>query len=371
MLDYAYSPEGSLLFNFGIEGTSYTIVNGVPTYVDAVMHDPKIPSAQMISRFARGNFNGPFVQDVRYITQYYELPEQKEALKVWTQPTNEKLLPPLTVTQDESKKFASTMTDINTRYDEVFNRVWSGKPGLQNFQDFFASVYFVRLMVNTVAISVLDLVFGFPAPIILALLLNELRWNPFKGLVQTVTYLPHFISVVVVVGMLFDFFARDGLVNDLIASASPTAFMQSPEWFRQLFVGSGIWQQVGWGSIVYLAAIANIDPQLYDAAKVDGASRFKLIRHVTLPGILPVIVILLILRLGSIMSVGYEKIILMYNPLTYETADVISTYVFRRGILQADFSFSAAVGLFNSVINFALLIGANRISRRLTGLGLW
>ena len=243
--------------------------------------------------------------------------------------------------------------------------------GLQNFQDFFASVYFARLMVNTVAISVLDLVFGFPAPIILALLLNELRWNPFKGLVQTVTYLPHFISVVVVVGMLFDFFARDGLVNDLIASASPTAFMQSPEWFRQLFVGSGIWQQVGWGSIVYLAAIANIDPQLYDAAKVDGASRFKLIRHVTLPGILPVIVILLILRLGSIMSVGYEKIILMYNPLTYETADVISTYVFRRGILQADFSFSAAVGLFNSVINFGLLLAANRISRRLTDSSLW
>jgi len=239
------------------------------------------------------------------------------------------------------------------------------------FQDFFASVYFARLMVNTVAISVLDLVFGFPAPIILALLLNELRWNPFKGLVQTVTYLPHFISVVVVVGMLFDFFARDGLVNDLIASASPTAFMQSPEWFRQLFVGSGIWQQVGWGSIVYLAAIANIDPQLYDAAKVDGASRFKLIRHVTLPGILPVIVILLILRLGSIMSVGYEKIILMYNPLTYETADVISTYVFRRGILQADFSFSAAVGLFNSVINFGLLLAANRISRRLTDSSLW
>src|SRR5205809_207146 len=229
--------------------------------------------------------------------------------------------------------------------------------GLQNFQDFFASVYFARLMVNTVAISVLDLVFGFPAPIILALLLNELRWNPFKGLVQTVTYLPHFISVVVVVGMLFDFFARDGLVNDLIASASPTAFMQSPEWFRQLFVGSGIWQQVGWGSIVYLAAIANIDPQLYDAAKVDGANRFRLIRHVTLPGILPVIVILLILRLGSIMSVGYEKILLMYNPLTYETADVISTYVFRRGILQADFSFSAAVGLFNSLSSPTLLSG--------------
>ncbi len=250
----------------------------------------------------------------------------------------------------------------------VFGSKWVG---LQNFQDFFSSVFFGRLMFNTVAISVLEIVFGFPAPIILALLINELRGNPFRRLVQTVTYLPHFISVVVIVGMLFDFFARDGVANQLLSLSDPIAFMQSPEWFRQLFVGSGIWQQVGWGSIVYLAAIATIDSALYEAAKVDGANRFRQIWHITLPGILPTIVILLILRLGSVMSVGYEKIILMYNPLTYETADVISTYVFRRGVLQADFSFSAAVGLFNSVINFALLIGANRLSRRLTGSGLW
>ncbi len=250
----------------------------------------------------------------------------------------------------------------------VFGSKWVG---LQNFQDFFSSVFFGRLMFNTVAISVLEIVFGFPAPIILALLINELRGNPFRRLVQTVTYLPHFISVVVIVGMLFDFFARDGVANQLLSLSDPIAFMQSPEWFRQLFVGSGIWQQVGWGSIVYLAAIATIDSALYEAAKVDGANRFRQIWHITIPGILPTIVILLILRLGSVMSVGYEKIILMYNPLTYETADVISTYVFRRGVLQADFSFSAAVGLFNSVINFALLIGANRLSRRLTGSGLW
>jgi putative aldouronate transport system permease protein len=250
----------------------------------------------------------------------------------------------------------------------VFGSKWVG---LQNFQDFFSSVYFSRLIFNTVAINVLDIVFGFPAPIILALLINELRWNPFRRLVQTVTYLPHFISVIVVVGMLFDFLARDGLVNQLIAGPQPIAFMQSAEWFRQLYVGSGIWQHVGWGSIVYLAAIATIDPQLYDAAKVDGADRFRQIRHITIPGILPTIVILLILRMGSMMTVGYEKIILMYNPLTYETADVISTYVFRRGILQADFSFSAAVGLFNSVINFGLLIAANRVSRRLTEHSLW
>jgi putative aldouronate transport system permease protein len=250
----------------------------------------------------------------------------------------------------------------------VFGSKWVG---LQNFQDFFSSVYFGRLIFNTIAINVLDLVFGFPAPIILALLINELRWNPFKRLVQTVTYLPHFISVIVVVGMLFDFLARDGLVNQLLASPEPTAFMQSADWFRQIYVGSGIWQHVGWGSIVYLAAIATIDPQLYDAAKVDGADRFRQMWHITLPGIMATIVILLILRMGSLMSVGYEKIILMYNPLTYETADVISTYVFRRGILQADFSFSAAVGLFNSVINFGLLLAANRISRRLVGHSLW
>ena len=250
----------------------------------------------------------------------------------------------------------------------VFGSPWVG---LQNFQDFFSSVYFGRLIFNTAAISVLEIVFGFPAPIILALLINELRWNPFRRLVQTITYLPHFISVVVIVGMMFDFFARDGLTNQLLSTADPIAFMQSPDWFRQLFVGSGIWQQVGWGSIVYLAAIATIDAALYEAAKVDGANRFRQIWHITIPGILPTIVILLVLRMGSVMSVGYEKIILMYNPLTYETADVISTYVFRRGLLQADFSFSAAVGLFNSVINFALLIGANRVSRRLTGSGLW
>ncbi len=250
----------------------------------------------------------------------------------------------------------------------IFGSKWVG---LQNFQDFFASVYFTRLLFNTLAISVLELVFGFPAPIILALLINELRWNPFKRVVQSVTYLPHFISLIVVVGMLFDFFARDGIANQLLSLKDPIAFMQDPDWFRQLFVGSGIWQHVGWGSIVYLAAIASIDPTLYEAAKVDGANRFRQIWHITLPGIMATIVILLVLRVGAVMSVGYEKIILMYNPLTYETADVISTYVFRRGVLQADFSFSAAVGLFNSVINLVLLYTANRVSRRLTQTSLW
>lgn len=245
--------------------------------------------------------------------------------------------------------------------------------GFENFIDFFNGAYFSRLVVNTLAINVIDLFFGFPAPILLALLLNEIRWNPFKRLVQSISYMPHFISVVVVVGMLFDFFARDGLINNMLSVfiANPTAYMQDPNVFRWLYVGSGIWQSVGWGSIIYMAALSNIDPSLYEAAMVDGAGRFRQMLHITLPGILPTITILLILRLGSMMSVGYEKILLMYNPLTYETADVISTYVYRRGVLATDFSFSTAVGLFNSVINFTLVVGANWLSKKYNNTSLW
>lgn len=252
----------------------------------------------------------------------------------------------------------------------VFESPWVG---LQNFSDFFNSVFFGRLLTNTILINVIDLFFGFPAPILLALLLNEVRWEPFKRVVQTISYMPHFISVVVVVGMMIDFFARDGLVNNLTISFvnNPIAYMQDPNWFRTLFVGSGIWQGVGWSSIIYMAALSNIDPSLYEAAMVDGAGRFRQMLHITLPGILPTITILLILRLGAMMSVGYEKIILMYNPLTYQTADVISTYVYRRGILNTDYSFSAAVGLFNSVINFALVIAANALSRKYNETSLW
>ena len=252
--------------------------------------------------------------------------------------------------------------------------IWGSKwIGSENFTSFFSSFYFSRTVINTLTINLLDLLLGFPAPIILALLLNEIRFNPFKSVVQTVTYMPHFISVVVVVGMLVDFLARDGLINNLLAGfgAAPTAYLQKPEWFRVLFVGSGIWQHIGWGSIIYLAAISTIDPTLYEASTVDGADRFRQIWHITLPGIMPTIIILLILRLGAMMSVGYEKILLMYNPLTMETGDVISTFVYRKGILGTDWSFSAAVGLFNSVINFALLIVANRLSRRVSETSLW
>ncbi|HLZ28217.1 MAG TPA: ABC transporter permease subunit [Chloroflexota bacterium] len=245
--------------------------------------------------------------------------------------------------------------------------------GFQNFSDFFGGVYLWRLLRNTLAINVLDVVLGFPAPIILALLLNELTSARFKRVVQTITYLPHFMSLVVVVGILIDFLARDGLFNNVLASfgVKPTPFMQEASWYWILYVGSGIWQAVGWGSIIYLAAVATVDPTLYEAAVMDGATRWRQMWHITLPGIMPMVLTLLILRVGMLMSVGYEKTLLMYNPSTFDTADVISSYVYRKGVLGMDYGFSAAVGLFNSAINFALLLAANRVSRRMNQTSLW
>ncbi|MFN8495053.1 MAG: ABC transporter permease subunit [Caldilineaceae bacterium] len=238
--------------------------------------------------------------------------------------------------------------------------------GLENFRDFFNGIYFWRLVRNTLAINVLDVIFGFPAPILLALMLNEVTSAWFKRTVQTITYMPYFISLVVLVGMVIDFCGRDGVINNVLHlfGIGPIAFLQNPALYWPLYVGSGIWQSVGWGSIIYLAAIAGIDPTLYEAAKVDGAGRFRQIWSITLPCIAPTVIVLLILRIGAIMSVGSEKTILLYNPLVYDTADVISSYTYRKGILDADYGFSAAVGLFNSVINLVLLLTANWISRR-------
>lgn len=252
--------------------------------------------------------------------------------------------------------------------------IWSSPwVGFNHFVEFFNSYYFWRLIRNTLLINVYELIFGFPAPIILALLFNELRRQYFKRIVQTITYLPHFISIVVVVGMLVDFLARDGLVNQLLSMLGFAAksYLSEPEWFRFLYVSSGIWQQVGWGSIIYLAALSTIDPTLYEAARVDGAGRWKQMVHITIPGIMPTVIILLILKMGSMMSVGSEKILLMYNPLTYDTADVISTFVYRKGILEASYSYTTAVGLFNAVIAFTLLILSNSISKRVSETKLW
>ncbi len=244
--------------------------------------------------------------------------------------------------------------------------------GFKHFESFFESYYFWRLLRNTALLSVYELVFAFPASILLALLLNELRSNRFKRMVQTVTYMPHFISIVVISGMLVDFLSRDGLINNVVAMLGfeRTAFLGEAGWFRTIYISSNIWQSVGWGSIIYLSAMSSIDPSLYEAARVDGANRWKQTLHVTIPGIMPTIVILLILQIGSFMTVGTEKILLLYNPTTYETADVIGTFLYRKGILEADYSYSAAVGLFNSVINFALLVLANAAAKR-SGNNLW
>jgi putative aldouronate transport system permease protein len=253
--------------------------------------------------------------------------------------------------------------------------IWGSEwVGFKHFISFYQSYYIWRLLRNTVMISLYELVFGFPAPILLALLLNELRNRVFKNFVQSVTYLPHFISIVVVAGMMVDFLSGDGLINKLTGmfGIPSVSFLIVPDWFRSIYVSSGIWQGVGWGSIIYLAAIAGIDPSLYEAAKTDGAGRFRQIMHITIPGILPTVIIMLILRFGTLLAGGsLEKILLLYNSTTYETADVISTFVYRRGLLQMDYGFSAAVGLINNIMNFILLVSANAISRRINNTSLW
>ena len=214
---------------------------------------------------------------------------------------------------------------------------------------------------------------SFPAPIILAILMNELKNEHFKKSVQTITYIPHFISVVVMAGMIVTFTMKDGIINDFLAlfGIGRSNLLVRPELFKTIYVFSGIWQGVGWGSIVYLSAICGIDEQLYDAAVVDGANRFHKIIHVTIPGILPTVVTLFIINVGSLLGVGFEKIILLYNPTTYETADVISSYVYRKGLEDMQFSFSTAVGLFNSVVGLILVTATNYISKKLQDVSLW
>lgn len=245
--------------------------------------------------------------------------------------------------------------------------------GLKHFADFFNSYYFERILSNTLLISLNSLIFEFPAPIILALLINEVRHKMFKRVVQTITYMPYFISLVVICGIITDFTNADGLMNRLFVSMGydGQAMLQKPELFRPIYILSEIWQRIGWESIIYIAALMSIDQEQYEAAHMDGAGRLKQMFYITLPGIMPTIAIMLILRIGNMLNVGFEKIILLYNPVTYETADVISSFVYRKGLLEFGWSYSAAVGLFNSVINLALLITANYISRRVSKNSLW
>lgn len=245
--------------------------------------------------------------------------------------------------------------------------------GFAQFIRFFESPYFLRLLRNTLMLSLYGIIFGFPAPIILALLLNDLKAKKFKKTVQSITYLPHFISLVVVTGIIKDFTQSTGLINDIVVMMGGvrTSLIQNPDLYRTIYIVSDIWQQVGWGSIIYLSALAGVDQQLYEASAIDGAGKWKQMLHVTLPGITPTIVIMLIMRMGQLLGTGYEKTILLYNEATYETADVIASYIYRVGILERNWSYSTAIGLFNSAINLILLIITNKISRRVSETSLW
>lgn len=245
--------------------------------------------------------------------------------------------------------------------------------GFRHFTDFFDSYYFGRLIRNTLTISLSSIIFGFPAPIIFALLLNEIENSKFKRLTQTITYAPHFISMVIVGGLIKIFTSSNGIITQVLMGFGYSGgdMLAKPSMFVPIHVISGIWQNVGWGSIIYLSALTSIDPELYEAAGIDGANRWRQVLHITLPGIMNTVIIMLILRMGSIMNVGYEKIILLYNESIYETADVISTFVYRKGLQQFQWSYSTAVGLFNSVINFLIVYVFNRISRKVSEVSLW
>jgi putative aldouronate transport system permease protein len=245
--------------------------------------------------------------------------------------------------------------------------------GLAHFKDFFSGFYFWRIFKNTVLISIYTLIFEFPAPIILALLINELRNNKFKRIVQSVTYMPYFISLIVICGIVKDFTNSGGIINSafMYFGGDGKTMLQNPDYFRPIYIASEIWQRIGWESIIYIAALSAVDQEQYEAARMDGAGRWRQMWNVTIPGILPTIMIMFILRMGNLLNVGFEKIILLYNPAIYDTADVISSYVYRKGLLEFGWSFSTAVGLFNSIINLMLLIAANYISRKVSENSLW
>ena len=245
--------------------------------------------------------------------------------------------------------------------------------GVKYFHQFLIDPYFWKLVRNTLLLGIYSILWGFPVPILLALLLNELQNRHFKRFIQSVSYLPHFISTVVVCGMIVNFLSSDGMINQLLRHLGlhSIQFMMLPQWFRTVYIASDVWQSAGWGSIIYLAALTGINAELYEAATMDGAGRFQKMCHVTLPGIAPTVAIMLILNLGHVMSLGYQKIILLYNGSTYETADILSTYVYRRGLLSADFSYGTAIGLFEGLVSLVLILGANTISKKLSDTSLW
>lgn len=246
--------------------------------------------------------------------------------------------------------------------------------GLKHFKAFFSSNDFWKLFKNTFLLGFYSLVFAFPIPIIFAVLLNEVRHKMFKKTVQTASYLPAFLSVVIISSMVIDFLSPgNGMINRIMASFGfeKIYFITQPEWFRTIFIGSDIWTHMGYESIIYLAAIAGIDPSLYEAAKVDGAKRWHTMRYITIPSIMPTILILFIIKSGNVFRIGYEKVLLLYNAATYEVADVFSTFVYRKGIEEMNYSYASAVGMFEALIALIMLLSSNYLSKRLGGKGLW
>ena len=256
-----------------------------------------------------------------------------------------------------------------------FKGIWeSDWVGLEYFFEFFNGAFAPRVIRNTLVISISMLFFGFPAPIILALLLNEVRNQKFKKLVQTVSYIPHFISIVVVCSMVTSFLSpTSGVVNTVLERLGFDAvyFLSKPELFVPIYVILNIWKTLGYNSIVYIASLLSIPTELYEAARVDGAGRFQQIWHITIPGLMPTIMVMLLVQLGNLLNVGYETIILLYNPSVYETADIINTYVYRTGIMEGRYDYATAIGLLNSVVSLILVVGANKLSKKLTETGLW
>ena len=257
----------------------------------------------------------------------------------------------------------------------VADGIWGSEwVGLHHFQAFINHPHFFRVVTNTITLNVYMLIFVFPLPIVFALLLNELRGQVFKRTVQTVSYLPNFISMPAIIGMMIMFVSpTHGFINQIIEffGGSAIHFMARPEWFRPLFIISEVWTTLGWSAIIYIAALAGVNPELYESAVLDGASRVKMMRHISIPSIAPTIIILFLLNVGTIMSLGHEKALLMQNSLNMATGDIISTFVFRHGIIMPQHSFATAVSVFNSAINIVVLMTANQISRRISETSLW
>jgi len=245
--------------------------------------------------------------------------------------------------------------------------------GFRYFEEFFRNPYSYKLIYNTVMLRIWHLTLGFPAPILLALMLNEIRRERFKRIVQTSSYLPHFISLVVVCGMVVSFLSSDGILNNLVKALGGQSkpWLQLPQYFRPIWLISGIWQDAGWSSVIYLAALTAISPELYEAALVDGANRWQRIRNITIPGIMPTVTIMFLLRVGQMLTVDFQKVLLLYTPTTYETADILGTYIYRRGIIGADFSFATAVGLFQALVGLVFIVASNWGAKKLGQSGLW